>query len=165
LSRPSLRQQPRVPVGSYWALRWNDVHLAGGSLSVQRSLVEGARSWCPRRHVAVIGWRLTARAVGFSGSIVAGLLTIQSRRNWPTDSSSASTGRDCALGCRTFVTKRFIRARRSAGLDHFRLHDLRHFPATEMLDAGVPVAIVEAHFCRTRASTALNVYAHAVRRR
>jgi hypothetical protein len=38
-----------------------------------------------------------------------------------------------------FVTKRFIRARRAAGLGHFRLHDLRHFMATEMQMSDVAV--------------------------
>jgi integrase len=61
-----------------------------------------------------------------------------------------------------FVTKRFISVRRAAGLGHFRLHDLRHFMATQMLDAGVPVPIVAARLCHARASTTLNVYAHAV---
>jgi integrase len=61
-----------------------------------------------------------------------------------------------------FVTKRFIRVRRAAGLGHFRLHDLRHFMATQMLDAGVPIPIVAARLCHARASTTLNVYAHAV---
>ena len=61
-----------------------------------------------------------------------------------------------------FVTKRFIRVRRAAGLSHFRLHDLRHFMATQMLDAGVPIPVVAARLCHARASTTLNVYAHAV---
>jgi integrase len=61
-----------------------------------------------------------------------------------------------------FVTKRFIKMRRAAGLSHFRLHDLRHFMATQMLDAGVPVPIVAARLCHARASTTLNVDAHAV---
>lgn len=61
-----------------------------------------------------------------------------------------------------YVTKRFIELRQAAGLRHFRLHDLRHFMATEMLDAGVPVPIVAARLAHQRASTTLNVYAHAV---
>jgi integrase len=61
-----------------------------------------------------------------------------------------------------FVTKRFIRVRRAAGLGHFRLHDSRHFMATQMLDAGVPSPIVAARLWHARASTTLNVYAHAV---
>jgi hypothetical protein len=34
--------------------------------------------------------------------------------------------------------------------------------ATQMLDAGVPIPIVAARLCHARASTTLNVYAHAV---
>ena len=60
------------------------------------------------------------------------------------------------------VTKRFIRARRAAGLPHFRLHDLRHFMATQMLAAGVPIATVSQRLSHARASTTLNVHAHAV---
>jgi integrase len=41
-----------------------------------------------------------------------------------------------------WTTKEFVRARRAAGLPHFRLHDLRHFMATEMLALGVPIATV-----------------------
>jgi len=37
------------------------------------------------------------------------------------------------------VTKAFVRHRRAAGLREFRLHDLRHFMATEMLHAGIPL--------------------------
>src|SRR5665213_1270133 len=61
-----------------------------------------------------------------------------------------------------WVTKAFIRCRREAGLPHFRLHDLRHFMATEMLQAGIPIAVVSARLAHARASTTLNVYAHAV---
>jgi integrase len=58
--------------------------------------------------------------------------------------------------------KRFIRVRRAAGPSHFRLHDLRHFMAAQMLDASVPIPIVAARLCHARAPTTLNVYAHAV---
>jgi len=60
------------------------------------------------------------------------------------------------------VTKEFIRLRKRAGLRQFRLHDRRHFMATQMLDAGVPVPVVAARLAPARASTTLNVYAHAV---
>jgi integrase len=53
----------------------------------------------------------------------------------------------------------FIHARRGVGLSHFRLHDLRHFMATQMRAAGVP--IVSRGFS-ARVSTTLNVYAHGV---
>lgn len=61
-----------------------------------------------------------------------------------------------------WVTKQFIDARRRAGVGQFRLHDLRHFMATEMLNAGVPIPTVSARLAHARASTTLDVYAHAV---
>lgn len=60
------------------------------------------------------------------------------------------------------VTKSFLRCRRSAGLPPFRLHDLRHFMATEMLNAGVPIVVVSRRLDHKRVSTTLDRYAHAV---
>jgi integrase len=60
------------------------------------------------------------------------------------------------------VTKQFITFHRRAGLAHFRLHDLRHFMATEMLHADVPLVIVSRRLDHRRVSTTLDKYAHAV---
>jgi integrase len=60
------------------------------------------------------------------------------------------------------VTKAFLRMRREAGLREFRLHDLRHFMATQMLDAGVPIAVVSRRLDHRRVSTTLDRYAHVV---
>jgi len=60
------------------------------------------------------------------------------------------------------VTKAFVRHRRAAGLRPFRRHDLRHFMATEMLHAGVPLVIVSRRLDHRRVSTTLDKYAHAV---
>ena len=60
------------------------------------------------------------------------------------------------------VTKSFLRHRRAAGLAPFRLHDLRHFMATEMLHAGVPIVVVSRRLDHKRVSTTLDRYAHAV---
>jgi integrase len=61
-----------------------------------------------------------------------------------------------------WTTKEFVRARRRAGLAHFRLHNLRHFMATQMLAAGVPIVAVSQRLSHARVSTTLNVYAHSV---
>jgi integrase len=61
-----------------------------------------------------------------------------------------------------WVTKRFIAYRRRAGLAAFRLHDLRHFMATTMLAAGVPVPVVSERLCHARTSTTVNIHAHAM---
>ena len=58
-----------------------------------------------------------------------------------------------------WVTKRFGIALGHAGVEHFRLHDLRHFVATQMLAAGVALPVVSARLGHARASTTLNIYA------
>jgi integrase len=60
------------------------------------------------------------------------------------------------------VTKAFLRHRRASGLRPLRLHDLRHFMATETLHAGVPLVIVSRRLDHRRVSTTLDKYAHAV---
>ena len=60
------------------------------------------------------------------------------------------------------MTKPFITYRRRAGLAAFRLVDLRHFMATTMLAAGVPVPVVSQRLCHARTSTTVNIYAHAM---
>ena len=60
------------------------------------------------------------------------------------------------------VTKEFIKYRTAVKLLNCRLHDLRHFMATTMLNAGVPITTVSARLSHARTSTTLNVYAHAV---
>jgi integrase len=60
------------------------------------------------------------------------------------------------------VTKTFLRHRRAAGLRPFRLHDLRHFMATQMLHAGIPLITVSRRLDHRRVSTILDHYAHAI---
>ncbi len=60
-----------------------------------------------------------------------------------------------------WVTKQFIKYRTPVNVD-CRLHDLRHFMATTMLTAGVPITTVSARLSHARTSTTLNVYTHAV---
>jgi integrase len=146
------------------ALRWADVDLAAGSLSMQRSVVEG-----PEGPVLVPTKTRRSHRVALD-SLSLELLRTHRERLAEENGADAFEQRFvfCADAAGTrpwlpnFVTKRFIVARRAAGLGHFRLHDLRHFMATEMLDAGVPLPIVAARLAHARASTTLNVYAHAV---
>lgn len=60
------------------------------------------------------------------------------------------------------VTARFVKLREREGLPGVRLHDLRHFVATRMLAAGVPVTTVAGRLGHANTSTTLNVYAHFV---
>jgi len=60
------------------------------------------------------------------------------------------------------VTHRFTRLRAKAGLSVVRLHDLRHFVATRLLAAGVPVTTVAGRLGHARSATTLNVYGHFI---
>ena len=60
------------------------------------------------------------------------------------------------------VTLVFGRLCRELGIEGVRLHDLRHFTATQMLAAGVPVKTVAGRLGHANAATTLNVYAHAL---
>ena len=144
------------------ALRRADVDLAHAAIGFSRALVEGPtgpvlRPTKNRRtyRVAIDPTsvellathvdRARTRCQGVSDGFVFSD-DPDGRRPWPPNR----------------VTKRFISYRQRAGLAHFRLHDLRHFMATTMLAAGVPVPVVSERLCHARTSTTVNIYAHAM---
>ena len=55
-----------------------------------------------------------------------------------------------------------MRLRDQLGLEGIRLHDLRHYVATHLLEAGVPVRAVSERLGHANATTTLGIYAHAV---
>jgi integrase len=150
--------------GELLALRWKDVDLNEGSLAFQRSLIEGPDG----PELAPTKTRRSHR-VALDAASIAALRSQLNRAAFPVKESGPgdrfvfSLEPDGMVPWRpNWVTKAFIRCRSKAGLQHFRLHDLRHFMATEMLDSGVPIAVVSSRLAHARASTTLNVYAHAV---
>lgn len=70
----------------------------------------------------------------------------------------------CPAGCHPLdpndVTAGF-RAVRNRLKMRGRLHDLRHFMATEMIDLGVPLPVVSKRLGHRLVSTTANIYAHA----
>jgi len=72
-------------------------------------------------------------------------------------------------GCKPFrpdnVTNFFIRVRDSLGLTDVRLHDLRHFTATQLIGAGVDVRTVAGRLGHADPSLTLRVYAHVIEER
>ncbi len=55
---------------------------------------------------------------------------------------------------------RWRETRKSAGLPHVRLHDLRHFYASGLIAAGCDVVTVQRALGHASATTTLNTYAH-----
>jgi len=56
------------------------------------------------------------------------------------------------------VTRRWNRVRKAAGQEGIRLHDLRHFVATELLTAGFDVRTVSNRLGHARTSTTMDIY-------
>jgi len=151
------------------ALRWSDIDLAHSAIGFSRALVEG-----PSGPVLQPTKNRRTYRVALDQETLATVIEHARRRA----DRGASTGLEAGDGFvfshdstgrrpwqPNWVTKRFIRYRQQAGLAQFRLHDLRHFMATTMLAAGVPVPVVSERLCHARTSTTVNVYAHATTKR
>jgi integrase len=63
------------------------------------------------------------------------------------------------------VTGFFIRVRDGLGLGGVRLHDLRHFTATQLIGAGVDVRTVAGRLGHSDPSLTLRVYIHVIEER
>ncbi|MGH2657855.1 MAG: tyrosine-type recombinase/integrase [Actinomycetota bacterium] len=149
------------------ALQWGDVDEEGTAVAFTRALIEGPNG--PELRATKTHRTYRVELDGETWDVLIdhrSRVEAQARRAAVELSGEAfvfSSRPDCAKPwLPNWLTKQFIAARRAAGLPHFRLHDLRHFMATEMLAAGVPIATVSQRLSHARASTTLNVYAHAV---
>jgi integrase len=152
-------------------LRWSDVDLPTGRLTVARSYVS-----LP----GVVGDRPTktrsARTVTLDDGTVEALRTSwraarQLARFAGVDDDIRRAGYVFSFdadGARAWrgdtVTGRWERVRRAAGVTGVRLHDLRHWQATQLLDAGVPVPTVAARLGHADGTTTMKIYAHRTER-
>jgi integrase len=110
--------------GQLLAMRWVDVDLVVGAFSIQRAVVEGpdGRVLVPTKTRR--SWRVALDEASFA------LLRAHHERVASSEDEDrfvfAADPERARPWMPNFVTKRFIDARRAAGLDHFRLRDLRH---------------------------------------
>ena len=148
--------------GEILGLSWADVDLVHGRVRLVRGLIDAAGG-------AVLQDRKTKNA----NCVDLDLETVELlRTHWEQCSKRAAARGVPVAGCPLFstadvmvswkpnwVTKRFAVALDHAGVEHFRLHDLRHFVATQLLASGVALPVVSARLGHARSSTTLNVYA------
>lgn len=154
--------------GELCGLRWSDVDLDGGAMVIRRAVVEAAHSVVVEKDTKTHAARRIALDAGTVEALSAHREAMSSRAaerevELAPDGHVFSRDPD---GKRPWppndVTKAFIRVRRRAGLPEVRLHDLRHFAATRLLAAGVPVRTVSGRLGHANAATTLGVYAHFV---
>lgn len=153
--------------GEACGLRWTDIDLDSGRVIVQRShlALPGSVGDHPTKtrsmrtvtldadSVVALNkaWRSARQLARFGG------VDDDTRRagyvfSFDVDGASAWRG--------DTVSGRWIRTRKAAGAPGVRLHDLRHWQATQLLDAGVPVPTVAARLGHADGTTTLKIYAH-----
>ena len=156
--------------GELCALRWSDVHLDRGELDVSRSvvIVKGGLSEKTTK---------TDRFRSIALDDVGAALLVQHRARVDEWARLADTTVDddafifspLVDGSKPFrpdnVTGFFVRVRDSLGYKDVRLHDLRHFTATQLIGAGVDVRTVAGRLGHSDPSLTLRVYSHAIEER
>lgn len=154
--------------GELCALRWTDIDHEEGQLLIERAIVLGPDGLVVKRtktnrdrRIALDTGTLAALqahrsaaearcALGAMKLVKAAYVfsrDVEGRAPWRPDSSA---------------TGRFMALRDTVGLPKVRLHDLRHYVATRLLDAGVPVRSVSERLGHASATTTLTIYAAAV---
>jgi len=149
------------------ALRWTDVELATGELRIRRAL-------------AIVDSKVIekdtkthqARRIAIDPATLAALETHRLQLEDRAQQLGIALADDALLFCSDdyrqkpwrpdVVTNRFIRLCRKAGVSGVRLHDLRHFVATNLGAAGTPIATISARLGHRDVATTLNVYSHSL---
>jgi len=153
--------------GEMVALRWKDIDLDGGTLSIERGVVlvdgqlieQGTKSHQSRR-------------ITLDAATINSLRQHRSRATEIADSAGSAFNpgsfvftnvADGSVPWRPDSTTRAFRSLCSrADVTGVRLHDLRHYVGTRLLTAGVDVRTVAGRLGHRNPSTTLNVYSHFV---
>jgi len=153
--------------GELCALRWSNVDAEIATLTVERSIIEvpgglaekDTKTHASRRIALDPGTLAVLEAQRGDAQERAALAEVE----LPDSAYVFSHEPDGRIPWTPGnVTKRFQTVRATLGYDHVRLHDLRHFTATRLIAAGVPVRTVSGRLGHANPSTTLAVYAHFV---
>jgi integrase len=156
--------------GELCALRWTDLDLTLGIVEVSRSVVVVPGGLAEKSTKTDRARKVALDAVGVA------LLT---EYRAEVDEWAREAGAKLAKDAFVFspfveattpfrpdnVTSFFIRVRDAVGAPSVRLHDLRHFTATQLIGAGVDIRTVAERLGHTDPSLTLRVYAHVIEQR
>lgn len=151
--------------GEMLALQWQDMDLDLGRVVIRRSIVNTPATGMTVRETKT--GKKGHRVIGVGPGIVGELRAHRDEQKAAADSNGLpapvwvfSHDGGITPWRPDYITLKFNRLRKTLGLDHVRLHDLRHFVATKMLGDGVPLATVSKRLGHARASTTLDRYSH-----
>ncbi|MDO8751537.1 MAG: site-specific integrase [Dehalococcoidia bacterium] len=148
-------------------LRWSDVNVDAGSLSIQRTLqrVNGAFTFFPPKTAR------SRRTIAMPAPVAAALLQHMKRQleertvmgaAWEGDAWGALVFTNEVGGPLTsfHVSRRFSKLLQLAGLPRMRYHDLRHGAASLMAAQGVSARVAMEILGHAQISTTMNIYTH-----
>jgi integrase len=153
--------------GEVLGLRWRDVDLDRGSLSVSQTLIivnYAMRFSAPKTGAG-------RRAVALDASTVEILRShrvrqLEERTNlglaWPSPDDLLFTAIDGQPLHPGQFSDRFDRLVKGAGVPRIRFHDLRHTHATLMLTAGVHPKVVQERLGHANITVTLQTYSHVL---
>lgn len=153
--------------GEALGLRWQDVNLDGGTITVQRSLQRVGGEWLFLEPKTI----RSRRTVPLPGPVTAAVREHRARQlqerlrlgpAWQGETWGDLVFTDEAGGPLSgfHVRRRFNALLAVAGLPPMRYHDLRHGAASLMAAQGVPVRVAMELLGHSQVSTTMNVYAH-----
>lgn len=155
--------------GEACGLQWGDVALDSGEVVVRRSTAQIAGRMGTVVSEGKTG-RRGHRVVALDAATIDGLRLLRRQQVevavahglpsplwvWSHDAGVSPWRGD-------YISREFRRACAKASVLGVRLHDLRHYMATAMLSAGVPVSVVAHRLGHSSPTVTYGVYAHYVR--
>jgi integrase len=156
--------------GELCALRWSDVDLETGTIHVRRSVVVVSDGLAEKSTKTERVRSLALDPVGMAVLSQHQVRAIHCLRmigaNLNRDAFVFSPHVEATTPFRPDnVTSFFIRVRNEVGAPTVRLHDLRHFTATQLIGAGMDVRTVAGRLGHADPSITLRVYSHALEER
>ena len=153
--------------GELCALKWSSIDTDAGTLTIGRAIVEiegGLFEKDTKTHaIRRIALDEQTLAILADQHTAAKKLAIEAEVELPADAYVFTFDPAGAVPWTPdYATKTFQQIRTAAKQSTVRLHDLRHFAATRLLAAGVPVRTVSGRLGHANAATTLSVYAHFV---
>jgi integrase len=153
--------------GELCALRWADIDLKVGTLTVKRSYEETRGSGLRLKEPKTAAGR---RTISLAPSVVACLQEHRKQQlehrmrlgqGKPNDDALVFPGDDDRPWKPDLLTDTFSRAMASIGLPH-RLHSLRHTHASMLIAAGMDILTISRRLGHTSATMTLGVYGHLI---
>jgi integrase len=146
--------------GELFALRWDDVDFAAGTIRIQRSLVELHGNFEIKEPKTKAG----RRTVQVSSCSLDALN--QHRQHMLAEGPDVRVGLVFCDNVGGFLRKSNIVRRsfrytmKQAGVPTIRFHDLRHYAASLLLAAGINPLVIKERLGHERVETTLAIYSH-----